>query len=174
MYKQYLLSFVVIFVCNLCYGQSEHSNALFAQGVELYRSDKFAEAIPIFKEIIQLDTLDDKVPTSRRNYGLMWLSSCYYKLGRLAEAEATDHIYFDISPIDRRLTVASDSMSEDFQRLYAAGNFQEALLLGRRIMNLEIDELGVRQFGRLARKVGLLNCWLLQVKKQRHSNHFRN
>lgn len=165
MYKQYLLSFVVIFVCNLCYGQSEHSNALFAQGVELYRSDKFAEAIPIFKEIIQLDTLDDKVPTSRRNYGLMWLSSCYYKLGRLAEAEATDHIYFDISPIDRRLTVASDSMSEDFQRLYAAGNFQEALLLGRRIMNLEIDELGGETVWSFGTKSGIIELLALTGKK---------
>ena len=85
------------------------SDSLFALGVDLYNAGKYQEAIPIFTESDKIDKAVLDSTSNRRDYSAMWLASCYYQLGDTIKAEET-HEYYAYAPVDRRLTVKSDSL----------------------------------------------------------------
>ena len=104
----------------------EKSDSLFAKGVELYKSGKYREAIPLFAESDRIDKTVFDSTSNRRNYSATWLASCYYLLGDSAQA-ASIHPNYRIRPIDRRMTVKSDSLSNLGAIYYHKGDYTAAL-----------------------------------------------
>ena len=129
------------------YGQSiekicERSDSLFAVGVEIYKAKQYKDAIPLFTECKRLDSLIHKPNSSRLGYASMWLASCHYKLGNI-EAASSLSDYYMVAPIDRRLTVKSDSISDIiYTLLYEKGDAVSAVPLIRKVIYLEEIELG--------------------------------
>jgi CHAT domain-containing protein/tetratricopeptide (TPR) repeat protein len=89
----------------------EKSDVLFSKGVELYNQRKYADAIPLFTESDKIDKSVLDPTSNRRDYSAMWLASCYYNLKDTMTAANLFPEYFMLPPIDRRLTVESDSLS---------------------------------------------------------------
>ena len=101
------------------YGQSERSDSLYAIGVDLYREGKYAEAIPIFREVSRDDTiffsskkLASGAYTCRLNYGPSWEAACYYKLGDAETAKQIMPSDYMEEPIDRRITRKCDEYND--------------------------------------------------------------
>lgn len=85
------------------------SDSLFAAGVELYNNGKFAEARSLFEKCRYIDAADSTMLENRKDYAKMWIASCYFMAGDTANAAIT-YEYYDAKPVDRRLTVKSDSL----------------------------------------------------------------
>ena len=102
------------------------SDSLFALGVDLYNAGKYQEAIPIFTESDKIDKAVLDSTSNRRDYSAVWLASCYYQLGDTLKAAET-HVYYDIIPVDRRLTVKSDSLDAIGRIAYNNGDMENAL-----------------------------------------------
>lgn len=101
------------------YGQSERSDSLYAIGVDLYHAGKYAEAIPIFREVSRDDTiffsskkLASGAYTCRINYGPSWEAACHYKLGDAETAKQIMPSDYMEEPIDRRITGKCDEYND--------------------------------------------------------------
>ncbi len=103
------------------------SDSLFASGVDLYQSEQYAEAIPLFIESDKIDKAELDASSNRRDYSAMWLASCYYKVGNDKEAEKCCK-YYKLQPIDRRYTVSSDSLFVVGTEYYSNENYDNALI----------------------------------------------
>lgn len=141
-----LLLCVLIPFLHSCQGKRENmikeSDRLFADGVRLYNEGKYKEAIYAFKKCQGIDTLIYEYRNdSRRYYANMWHASCLFKLGKIEEAAEIDDTYM-VEPIDRRLTVESDSLINIVYYLMEDGEMERALPLIEEVIELEIDELG--------------------------------
>ncbi len=124
------------------YGLMEKSDSLFTLGVEKYKSKQFDVAIPIFRECCDVDSIIYEPNSSRLGYASMWLASCYYSLGDIVTASSVSD-YYMVKPIDRRLTVKSDSISDlIYPILFEKQDVVSALSLIREVLRLEIEELG--------------------------------
>jgi len=102
------------------------SDSLFAQGVELYRQGAYQAAIPVFEESDRIDKAELDSTSNRRDYSAMWLASCYYQLGDSVTAQSL-HDFYRLPPVDRRLTVKSDSLSEVGNMYFHNGEYTQAL-----------------------------------------------
>ena len=102
------------------------SDSLFAAGVDLYNNGKFEEAISLFSQSDQIDKAVLDSISNRRDYSSWWLASCYYQLGDNVRASET-HEYYNYAPVDRRLTVKSDSLSAAGLIAYNNGDIENAL-----------------------------------------------
>ena len=118
--------FVVILILSITtWAQSSQSDSLFAAGVDYYHQGKYNEAIAVFKLSNELDHKELDSLSPRRDYSSQWLASCYYKLGNDKEARKLNPGYKS-EPVDRRLTVVSDSLCSEVlhkiqkKRFYAA------------------------------------------------------
>ena len=109
--------------------QSAKSDSLFAIGIDLYNAEKYKEAIPLFAESDKLDKVELDSTSNRRDYSAMWLASCYYQLGDSTTAETIDENNYRFTPVDRRLTIKSDSLSVMGVNLYQEGDISSALPL---------------------------------------------
>lgn len=107
-------------------GKGLRSDPLFSEGVELYRSGRYAEAARLFAEADSLDRLDMDSTSSRCFYSRQWLASCHYRMGDESGARAIDKDMYRFPPVDRRLTAVSDSLSDIADKYMAAGRFAEA------------------------------------------------
>lgn len=106
----------VLFVCPVSvFPQNkqamEVSDSLFAKGVELYNQGVYWAAIPIFEKSDSIDKVTLDSASVRRDYSVMWLAACYKKTGL---TDLSDSIYkpFYYEPVDRRLTLVSDSLAD--------------------------------------------------------------
>ena len=121
---------VVLFASNLLVSaQSERSNELFVKGMELYQAGKYREAIPVFEQVDALDRQEMDTTKVRFGYISGWLSSCWYKLGDTEKARQIDKSDYETQPIDRRLTVVSDSIYQLGVNAFEAYDNEEALRL---------------------------------------------
>lgn len=102
------------------------SDSLFALGVGLYQQGKYKNAIPLFKESNRIDKAKLDETSNRRHYSAMWLASCYYMLGDTATA-AEYYKFYNIPPVDRRLTVKSDSLLQLGTESYNDNDYTKAL-----------------------------------------------
>ena len=114
--RHFLFGFIFVVIAVSAVAQmlmqpSAESDALFAAGVDLYNAGKYREAIPLFAKSDSLDKAQMDSTSNRRDYSSMWLASCYYKMGDTATA-ASINAYHQVTPVDRRLTVKSDSLSQ--------------------------------------------------------------
>ena len=118
------------------------SDLLFAKGVEKYHSKKYEDAIPLFTECVHVDSILYDANSSRLGYASMWLASCHFALGDVETAKSISD-YYMVKPIDRRLTVKSDSISDlIYPILYEKGDAESAIPLILEVLRLEKEELG--------------------------------
>ncbi len=120
-----LVGIAVSAVAQMLMQPSAGSDALFAAGVDLYNAGKYREAIPLFAKSDSLDKAQINPSSNRRDYSSMWLASCYYKLGDTLTAADIDANY-RFAPVDRRLTVKSDSLSQIGMKYYNQGDYAKA------------------------------------------------
>ena len=104
----------------------QKSDSLFVAGVELYKQGKYEEAVPLFAVSDSMDKAEMDSADVRRDYSAMWLASCYYKMGDTATAAGIDANY-RFAPVDRRLTVKSDSLSQIGMEYANQGDYAKAI-----------------------------------------------
>lgn len=125
-----LITCILSFVPMVLFAQSSAdmatSDSLFALGVGLYQQGKYKNAIPLFKESDRIDKAKLDETSNRRHYSAMWLASCYYMLGDTATA-AEYYKFYNIPPVDRRLTVKSDSLLQLGTESYNDNDYTKAL-----------------------------------------------
>ena len=117
------------------------SDSLFAIGVELYNKGNYKEAIPLFSESDRIDKAELDSTSNRRDYSAMWLASCYFQLGDSVKAEEINE-YYNFTPIDRRLTVVPDSLSEAGIQYFKKGLYDNALSCFIQCANIEKEVAG--------------------------------
>lgn len=85
------------------------ADELYAEGVRLYTEGKYSEAKLSFErcDAIESENLPDTL--TKRSYLPMWIGACHYKMGDEDTAAALTKYYY--APVDRRLTVKSDSLA---------------------------------------------------------------
>ncbi len=145
--KTSIIALILTFVCSVnMFSQGRQttaeSDALFAKGVDLYKQGKYLEAIPLFAKSDSIDKAVLDSTSNRRDYSAMWLSSCYYKLNNIDKAKKIDSLYYAISPIDRRLTVSSDSLLTLGETYWENGDSTKALEVFKKCANLESLSIG--------------------------------
>ena len=128
-------------VAQMLWQPSAESDALFATGVDLYNEGKYREAIPLFAKSDSLDKAQMDSTSNRRDYSSMWLASCYYKMGDTATAAGIDASYRFV-PVDRRLTVKSDSLSQIGMEYANQGDYAKAIEYLTQCAELEKSVLG--------------------------------
>ena len=121
-----ILSLVPMVMCAQSRADMATSDSLFASGVGLYQQGKYEDAIPLFKESDRIDKARLDETSNRRHYSAMWLASCYYMLGDTATA-AKHYKFYSIPPVDRRLTVKSDSLLQLGTECYNGNDYAKAL-----------------------------------------------
>ena len=122
--------------------QSAKSDSLFGQGVLLYRAGQYQEAIRLFNLTQELDCQELLPGTSRHVYTTLWKASCYYQLGDEDKAKELDAMNYRFPPVDRRLTVKSDSLTDLAQQYAGAGDYASALPALEACARLEREALG--------------------------------
>ena len=126
-------------------GDSERkalSDSLFAAGVDLYDMQRYDEAVALFAESDRIDKAILDSTSNRRDYSAMWLASCLYRLGDSVKAAEISPEYYRIQPVDRRLTVHSDSMSAIGMEYYNSENYTLALETFRNVSEIEKSVVG--------------------------------
>lgn len=137
-----LLLAILLFVAGIAArAQTKESDALFAQGVSLYNKGKYKDAIKVFARCDSIDALTLPAESSRAWYGKVWMGACYHKLGDDAKAKELSP-YYTAPPVDRRLTVQSDSLSDLVMPMYQEGKATESAPILKRVMELERENLG--------------------------------
>ena len=136
-----LVGIAVSAVAQMLWQPSAESDALFAVGVDLYNKGKYREAIPLFAKSDSLDKAQIDPSSNRRDYSSMWLASCYYKIGDTATAADID-AYYQFTPVDRRLTVKSDSLSQIGMEYCNQGDYAKAIEYLTRCAEIEKSALG--------------------------------
>lgn len=129
--RHFLFGFIFVVIAVSAVAQmltqpSAESDALFAAGVDLYNEGKYREAIPLFAKSDSLDKAQIDSTSNRRGYSSMWLASCYYHIGDTATAAGID-TYYRFVPVDRRLTVKSDSLSQIGMEYANQGDYAKAI-----------------------------------------------
>lgn len=122
-----LLTLLTLVIIGQTKAQSDQSNELFATGVDLYNNKNFTAAIEAFRKVDKLDKAELDTLSFRRQYSDMWIASCYYKLGEIENAKKHDEHTYHLPPIDRRLTVEIDQLSQQGDSYIKMQDFPAAL-----------------------------------------------
>lgn len=122
----------------------QESDSLFVAGVELYKQGKYEEAIPLFAVCDSMDKAEMDSADVRRDYSAMWLAHCYKNIG---QKELADSIYSPLydAPVDRRLTVVSDSLTNLANR---SDSLAQKIALLKKVAAVEAKELGEAHYWR--------------------------
>lgn len=108
-----LILLSLIFLSEPLLSQTAESDSLFSIGVELYNKGKYKEAIPVFEQVWQIDSVTLPKTSTRRSYGEDWLAAALFKKGDKERAMKTSKLSYNLEPVDRRLTVEADSLLEE-------------------------------------------------------------
>ena len=107
----------------------------------LYQNGKYKQAAKRFAKADALDKAEmDSTGVShtpRRLYAAWWQANCYYLMGDTAKAQATFADDYMTTPIDRRLTVTSDSLSNLASDYYQQEDYRRAYDTMSRCLELE-------------------------------------
>ncbi len=146
MHLKIVLSILTILCSIITYAQEDlplaKSDSLFAKGVELYNQERYEEAIPLFIESDRIDKAVLDSTSNRRDYSAMWLASCHFHLGDTVTAQNIDPNFYCFTPIDRRLTVKSDSLSHLGIKCYQQEDYSKAIEYFSSCAEIEFNILG--------------------------------
>ena len=131
----------LFFAIPLAYSQTAESDKLFGQGVEAYRKKQYYEAIAFFNQCHEIDKKTLGEEHTRSQYSNIWNACCYYKLGYVDKAKELSPAYYNITPIDRRLTAESDSISDIANGHMNNGEFEKALPYLQKTAQIEDKEI---------------------------------
>lgn len=141
------LTFALVCYSNMCIRAQlsrcdsiKTADELFAKGIQLYNSKKYNKAISTF---IECDNIEKQVypeNISKRVYPNMWISACYYKLGEIDKAKSISNYYN--TPIDRRLTIKSDSLAGLGDFYFNKGDLDSTLYYYQATAAIEKNNLG--------------------------------
>lgn len=142
---------LAIFACSMIsllpiFAQSAKSDELFAKGVELYRKAQYDKAAEIFRQVEVEDSLNTDFPESRNGYASHWRSSSLYHAGREEEAKAVTRVYYKAPPIDRRETLAIDSVSQIYYQLVMDSQNPSSLMMAE-FKLMEIISMVEQKYG---------------------------
>lgn len=136
--RNLLILLLLLFSKSSLFAQSAKSDSLFSTGVSLYNLGKYEEAISLFSECDRIDKEEMDSVSNRRDYAAMWLAACFRKLGNIEQADII-YPYYNDHPVDRRLTVQSDSLD---QLARNTDDEKQKLNYLRQCANLEAINLG--------------------------------
>lgn len=122
----------------------QKSDSLFVAGVELYKQGKYEEAVPLFAVSDSMDKAEMDSADVRRDYSAMWLAHCYKNLGQTEKADSIYSPLYD-APVDRRLTVVSDSLTNLANR---SDSLAQKIALLKKVAAVEAKELGEAHYWR--------------------------
>ncbi len=146
MHLKIVLSILTILCSIITYAQEDlplaKSDSLFAKGVELYNQERYEDAIPLFIESDRIDKAVLDSTSNRRDYSAMWLASCHFHLGDTVTAQNIDPNFYCFSPIDRRLTIVSDSLYRIGINSYIDEDYSKAIECISRCAEIEINVVG--------------------------------
>ena len=135
---------LILFSPIFCFGQSVESDSLFAIGVELYNCKKYSDAIGYFEKTAELDSIQLDSLSPRASYSNIWISACYRKLG---DVEKSRQYYpLAVKPVDRRLTITSDSLLCEAMKEAGKGNANMALSRINKALELETKLFGKKSY----------------------------
>ena len=90
------------------------SDSLFVCGYNLYSNKEYDKALPVFEDLLGIDTLLYETEHYQRMiYTGMWLGNTLYKLGREKDAQENGYTYryYKATPVDPRLMNEVDSLA---------------------------------------------------------------
>jgi len=102
----FLFSFISCLVCAQQLSRQDSvriSDSLFVRGYNLYINKEYDKALPIFEDLLGIDTLLYETEHYQRMiYTGMWLGSTLYKLGREKDAQNNVYTYryYKAIPVD--------------------------------------------------------------------------
>ncbi len=121
--------------------QTPESDLLFDTGVSLYDAGRYDKAARCFAKSDSIDKATLPEGHSRREYSAMWLASCYHKMGN-DDGAARYFLLPATKPVDRRLTVESDSLSDIGSSYEYTNDYASALEMFKMVGELERKNLG--------------------------------
>jgi tetratricopeptide (TPR) repeat protein len=152
--------------------QLANSDILFAKGVDLYKAGKYKEAISIFTESDKIDKKILESSSNRRNYSSMWVGSCYYKLGDTIIAKKWSDNFYRFEPVDRRLTIKSDSLSAIGNKYYQRKDYTNTLLYYIQCGDIEKKVVGENHiwYANTLQEIG--NCYYYNSEYSKAINYY--
>ena len=165
--KSFFLFLIACILSGRCLSQSYKSDSLFSIGVSLYGNGQYKKAIAYFEECKQLDEKEMTPESNRRDYSSIWLASCYYKIGMTDKAKSISPDYYWVEPINRILTIASDSLSELALLAFKEKDYPRALRMAEKTINIEKRIVGESHiwYGNSAQLCAILYNELQNVEK---------
>ncbi len=143
MIRRVIALFGFLTVVLLAKAQSAESDAAFNRGIDLFRSGDYAEAARFFEQADALDRAQlDTVTSSRWAYSRQWAAHCHFLLGNKSKAIELYKYGYEIEPVDRRLSVASDRLTEKTYNSFTKGDYDDAIKHGEKTLAEEIRILG--------------------------------
>lgn len=99
---------------------------VFEKGVNLYNMKQYKNAIEAFSQCDSLMYLSKGDESCFFGHGMQWIASCYYKMGNDSIARQLSN-YYNLTPIDMRFTILSDSILDVAESLYLNGEIEASL-----------------------------------------------
>lgn len=113
---------------NVC-GQSQRSNVLFSKGIAAYEKHKYADAIKFFLVMDSIDEIEMAQDDGHKGYGHHWAAYCHYLNGDTIAAQQLYPYQYKLKPVNRNLTIVSDSLSTLGMKAFNGRRFSEAIRL---------------------------------------------
>ena len=117
------------------------SDSLFEHAVQLYHQQDYQAAIQDFQKCDAIDEQYMDPVLNRREYVRNWVSHCYYMLGDEEQAKTLSN-YYQIEPIDRKLTEISDSLAIIAFQYSMNADYANALQYGLECLRQELLMIG--------------------------------
>lgn len=113
----------------------------FSKGVDLYNKKQYKLAINSFIQSDSLMFLAKGEESNFYGHGIQWAASCYYKMGLDSLAKEYSE-YYNLPPIDMRLTLVSDSILDLAESIYQKGDIDTSLKKYLEASEVEKENLG--------------------------------
>lgn len=113
----------------------------FERGVDLYNRKHYKQAIDAFLASDSLIYIIKGNKSSFYGHGMHWIASCYYKMGKDSIAQQYSE-YYNLTPIDMRSTILSDSILDVATSIYNNGEIEAALKKYIEASEIEKKNLG--------------------------------
>ncbi|MBP5502569.1 MAG: tetratricopeptide repeat protein, partial [Bacteroidales bacterium] len=121
-------------------GQSEEAEMLFKKGEELYKAEKYEEAIPFFEKCESLEGKDSEIGIE----SIFLLTNCYGIIGNFTKAikYSTQTVEIFKKELGEEEPIYASSLHDLAMFYYQIGNCQEAIKFGTQAMEIRKKVLG--------------------------------
>ncbi len=99
---------------------------VFDNGVKFYNKKQYEKAIEVFYQCDSLMYIAKGDDSNYLGHGLHWIGSCYHQMGMDSIAALYSN-YYNLVPINMRLTIQSDSILDIAESLYNKGEKEHSL-----------------------------------------------